>query len=185
MRKSWLSGAALSGIALSAVIVSFALGVVAERVLNGEGAFLQTVYAQHNGDLAGIDKLHQLDQRVTLLNDPKALPEEWTNDAVRLEPDGPADVGKAAIYAADLRFVKENPGYAIVSYKPDIRDVQVAADWAYEWGYFDAGVREATGKPVTLVQGKLLRVLHRESNGDWKFARVMVTFNVPSDDKHS
>jgi ketosteroid isomerase-like protein len=171
----------LYGIALSGIIVSFALGMAADRVWNVEVAFLRTVYANQNNDMAGIEKLHQVDQRVTLLNDPMALQQEWADDAVRLEPDGPADVGKAAIYAADLRFMKESPGYAIVSYKPDIRDVQVVNDWAFEWGYFDAGVREATGKPVTLVQGKLLRVLHRDTNGDWKFARVMVTFNAPSD----
>jgi ketosteroid isomerase-like protein len=180
MRRPWLYG-----IAFSAVTVSFALGMVAERALNGEDAFLHTVYTKQNNNMAGIEKLHQLDQGVTLLNDPKALRQEWADDAVRLEPDGPADVGKDAIYATDLRFMKENPGYAIVSYKPDIRDVQVLDDWAYEWGYFDAGFREGTGKPVTLVQGKLLRVLHRESGGDWKFARVMVTFNAPSNDKHS
>jgi len=28
------------------------------------------------------------------------------------------------------------------------------------------------------MHGKLLRVLHRESSGDWKFARVMVTWNT-------
>jgi ketosteroid isomerase-like protein len=175
MRKPWLYG----------VIVSFALGSLAGRVMNALGASAPIVLvAKQNNDMAGIEKLHQLDQRVTLLNDPKALQEEWTNGAVRLEPDGPADVGKAAIYAADVRFMKEGHGSAIVRYKPDIRDVQVSDDWAFEWGYFDAGFREATAKPVTQVQGKLLRVLHRESNGDWKFARMMVTFNAPSDDKH-
>jgi ketosteroid isomerase-like protein len=174
MRKPWLYG----------VIVSFGLGILAGRGLIAEGASAHIVSVKQNNDRAGIEKLHHLDQRVTLLNDPKALQEEWANDAVRLEPDGLADVGKAAIYAADVRFMKEGHGSAIVSYKPDIRDVQVSDDWAFEWGYFDAGFREATAKPVTQVQGKLLRVLHRESNGDWKFARVMVTFNAPSDDKH-
>ena len=40
--------------------------------------------------LAGIEKLHKLDERVTLTNDPKALQEVWTNDAVRLG-DGAID----------------------------------------------------------------------------------------------
>lgn len=164
--------------------MSFALGIIAGRVWNAEGVPSRIVFAKNNNDTAGVEKLHQLDQRVTLLNDPKALQEEWADDAVRIEPDEPVDVGKAAIYAADVRFMKEAPGSAIVSYKPDIRDVQVLADWAFEWGYFGAGFREAPGKPVTQTQGKLLRVLHRESNGDWKFARVMVTFNTPDNDKH-
>lgn len=139
---------------------------------------MQVVPAAQGADLAGIEKLHQLDQQVTLLNDPKALQEEWTNDAVRLEPDSPVDVGKAAIYASDVRSMTEAPGSAIIGYKPDIRDVRVVNDWAFEWGVFEAGFRESASKPVETMHGKLLRVLHRESSGDWKFARVMVTWNT-------
>jgi ketosteroid isomerase-like protein len=126
---------------------------------------------------SGIDKLHELDRRVTLLNDPKALQAEWSSDAVRIEPDYPPDVGKAAIYASDFRSFTEAPGGAIVSYHPEIRDVQVFGDRAVEWGTFDVGYRAAPGKPVELFRGKLLRVLRREASGDWKFSHVMVVFD--------
>ena len=59
--------------------MSFALGSLAGRVMNALGASAPIVLvAKQNNDMAGIEKLHQLDQRVTLLNDPKALQEEWT-----------------------------------------------------------------------------------------------------------
>jgi ketosteroid isomerase-like protein len=130
-----------------------------------------------DADLAGIDELHNLDVRVTLLNDPKALQQEWSKDAVRLLPDEPVDVGKAAIYASDLRGLAADPTSAIVSYRPDIRDVRVTGDWAFEWGYFDAQVREAGDKSNAWMHGKLLRVLHRE-DGHWKFARVMAMWKM-------
>jgi ketosteroid isomerase-like protein len=57
---------------------------------------------------------------------------------------------------------------------PDTRDVQVMGDWAVEWGVFDAGFRSSANAIVNTVRGKVLRVLHRERSGEWKFSRVMV-----------
>jgi ketosteroid isomerase-like protein len=164
---------------ICAVILAFSFGMGTERALKLSFS-LPVASANQNVALAGIEKLHRLDERVTLLNDPKALQQEWTDDAVRLEPDGPVDVGKAAIYAADVRSFAEAPGSEIVSYRPDIRDVRVVDDWAFEWGLFDAGFREAANKPIEEVHGKLLRVLHREHDGEWKFSRVMVVWSTKS-----
>ncbi|MGA2101161.1 MAG: DUF4440 domain-containing protein [Candidatus Sulfotelmatobacter sp.] len=159
-----------------AVLSALVLGVGVDRAFNRQGSSSSTTTTGQT-DLAGIERLHQLDERVTLLSDPSALQSEWTNDAVRLQSDGPVDVGKAAIYATDKHSFADSPGFAVVSYKPDIRDVQVAGDWAFEWGLFDAGYRASAGRPVEEVHGKLLRILHRENSGDWKFARVMVVLN--------
>jgi hypothetical protein len=57
----------------------------------------------HAVDLAGIDKLHKEDIRVTLLQDPKGLVDIWTEDAVRFIPGSPPDVGKLAIEATNKR----------------------------------------------------------------------------------
>jgi ketosteroid isomerase-like protein len=162
------------------VVFAFILGAVAEewfRVpLYSADQFDRNVAA-----MTGIKKLHDLDQRVTLLNDPKALSGEWTEDAVRLTPDAPPDVGKSAIFSSDERSIANAPGSAIGSYRPEIRDVRVVGDWAFEWGVFEGGYREAANKPVETIHGKVLRVLRRESNGEWKFARVMVAL----DSKHA
>ena len=48
-------------------------------------------------DLAGIEKLHQQDIAATVSRDPVALTDLWTDDAVRLTPGQPAEVGKSAI----------------------------------------------------------------------------------------
>jgi hypothetical protein len=93
---------------------------------------------------------------------------------VRLESHDPADVGKAAICASDVRAFGSARGFAIVSYQPDIHDMQVMDDWAAEWGVFDAGFRSSANAPVNTMYGKVLRVLHRERSGEWKFSRLMV-----------
>jgi ketosteroid isomerase-like protein len=166
MRKYWIC----------AVLLSFILGIAVEKVLQSRWP-APTALLEQDAALAGIEKLHQLDRRVTLLNDPKALQQLWTNDAVRLAPDSPADVGKPAIYAKDVRTWADTPDFAVVSYKSDIRDVRVVNDWAFEWGLFDAGFRPSSSKPVVSVHGKAVRILHRESSGDWKFSRIMVALN--------
>jgi ketosteroid isomerase-like protein len=167
MRKYWAL----------AFLTAFLLGVGVDRALmRSESSGDRSAKSQ--ADMAGINRLHELDERVTVLSDPKALQAEWTDNGVRLESDSPVDVGKAAIYQRDLQSFADSPGFAVVSYKPDLRDVQVAGEWAFEWGLFDAGYRPSAGKSVEEVHGKLLRVLHHESNGEWKFARVMVALNA-------
>ena len=158
MRKYWIC----------AVLLAFVFGIAIDRVVQR-----RTLSFDRDSALAGIEKLHQLDERVTLTNDPKALQEVWTNDAVRLGAGVPADVGKQAIYAADVRSRADRPGYTITSYKPDIRDLRVVDDWAFEWGVFVAGAHPSADKPVVGIHGKMLRILHRESNGDWKLSRIM------------
>lgn len=174
MQIKWIAGVALA----------FAAGLFARYLLDGHALSVASptespAYAgvDNKVDIAGIEELHQLDVRVTLLNDPKALQQEWSRNAVRLMQDGPVDVGKAAIYASDIHSMAAEPGSTIVSYKPDIRDVRIAGEWAFEWGYFDAEFRDGADKPTSWMHGRLLRVLHREDRR-WKFARVMVAWNA-------
>jgi hypothetical protein len=72
----------------------------------------------------------------------------------------------------------ESPGSAIVSYKPDNQDGRVVNGLAFERGFFDAGSLESANKTVKMLHRKILKVLQRASDGDCKFARVMVMWNT-------
>jgi len=123
-------------------------------------------------DMRAIDKLHQQDVAATLTGDPKMLSELWTDDAVRLEP-GPAEVGKKLITLHDTETMAKHPEVRILTYAPEIQDVKIVNGWAFEWGYFNSSYREARDAPVKSFRGKLLRVLQKQRDGSWKFARVM------------
>jgi uncharacterized protein (TIGR02246 family) len=127
-------------------------------------------------ELARIEKLHQQDIAATLSDDPTALAELWTDDAVRLEPGKQAEIGKPAIRAADERAKANNPQAKVVSYAPEIKDVRLEGDLAFEWGYFTGSYKETPDGEVKTFRGKLLRVLQKQSDGSWKFARVMWNF---------
>ena len=124
-------------------------------------------------DLAGIDQLHQEDISATLSGDPAELAKLWTDDAVRLEPGGPAEVGKKTIEANDWKDRAAHPGAAMVSYKPHFEALHVLGDWAYEWDYFDASFRNSPKGKAQSFRAKALRVLQKQKDGSWKFAAVM------------
>ena len=123
-------------------------------------------------DKAGIDRLHQQDVAATFSDKADELAKLWDNDAVRIQPGRPAEVSKAVIYANDKRWEASKGDHKTLCGHMEIQDVQIAGDWAFEWAYFSMKERSADGK-VSTGQGKVLRVLHRQADGSWKFARVM------------
>src|SRR5215204_4801010 len=130
----------------------------------------------HAQDMAEIEKLHSLGVAATLSGDVAALSEGWTDDVVILQPGQEAEVGRQAIFAARARRRAANPGFRVVSYLPEIKDVTITDDgWAFEWGYFTASYVEAPGGEEKRIRGKLLRVMKKQPNGSWKGAREMIT----------
>jgi ketosteroid isomerase-like protein len=131
-------------------------------------------------DRAGIERLHQQDIAATFSDKADELANLWDSDAVRIQPGRPAEVGKAVIYANDKRWEASKGKHKWLCGHMEIQDLQIAGDWAFEWGYFSYKEDTAEGK-VSTGQGKVLRVLHRQVDGSWKFARVMnFTDKLPS-----
>jgi hypothetical protein len=67
-------------------------------------------------DQAGIEELHRKDVGATLASDSKLLAELWTDDAVRLQPGGPAEVGLTVIRENDRKQRAEHPAAKVLSY---------------------------------------------------------------------
>jgi ketosteroid isomerase-like protein len=125
----------------------------------------------HAADMAEIEKLHRLDVTATLSGDLAALSEGWADDLVRLQEGQEAEVGKQAILAADERRRAANPGFRVVSYTPEIKNVTITTDgWAFEWGYFTASFVESPGGGEKHIRAKLLRILKKQADGSWKAA---------------
>lgn len=129
--------------------------------------------AAPSSDMQAIQKLHQQDIEATLARDPQALADLFTDDGVLLEPGGPAVIGKPAILAGNKKDNLEHPDAKVVSYKPEIKDLQVVDGWAFEWDTFDGSYKESEKAEVKTFRAKALRVLKKQPDGSWKFARVM------------
>ncbi len=66
------------------------------------------------------------------------------------------------------------PGYRVLSYSPQIREVIVTDDgWAFEWGTFTASFVEGSGREEKHLRGKLLRIYRKQADGRWRAARGM------------
>ena len=145
------------------------------------GSFLfvvpRVVGRMDRADQAGIKELHRKDVAATLASDPKLLGELWTDDAVRLQPGEPAEVGLTVIRENDRKQLAEHPAAKVLSYRPEIKDVQIVGDWAFEWNDFEASYRETPDGKTVSLHGKALRVLKRQSDGSWRFARAMWNLN--------
>ena len=118
----------------------------------------------------GIERLHQQDVEATLSDKADELAKLWDNEAVRIQPGSPPEVGKATIYAHDKRWEGKSDRPSTLCYKSEIKDVQIAGGWAFEWGYISYK-DSSNPKPM---RGKVLRVMKRQPDSSWKFARVIV-----------
>ena len=125
----------------------------------------------HAQDMAAIEKLHAKDIAATLSQDQAAFAELFTDDCVRLAPGQEAEVGKQAILAANASHKAAHPGFRVLSYVPEIKNVTITDDgWAFEWGNFTGSYVESTGGEETRIRAKVLRILKKQADGSWKGA---------------
>jgi ketosteroid isomerase-like protein len=125
-----------------------------------------------DADLAAIEKLHQQDIAATLSRDPVALTDLWTDDARRLGPDPPAEIGKQAIRATNERGASRS-SFKVLTYVPETKDLTILDGWAVDWRYFTASYVESPGAEPKQVRGTVLGVLKKLQDGSWKVFRGM------------
>src|SRR2546423_14399722 len=123
-------------------------------------------------DMAGIEKLRQQDIAATLARDPVALTDWFTDDAVRLSPHQPAEVGKEALrkYYEGLAAI---PGFKVLSYVPTNYLTTMLDGWVVGWRYFSLSYVRSVGGEAKQLRGQVLFVLKRLPDGSWKAFRVM------------
>ncbi len=119
-------------------------------------------------DVAGIEKLHQQDIAASLAADPVALTEMWTDDAVRIGPVPPAEVGKQAIREGNERMTA-NKELKVLSYVPEYQEmIFLDGGWEIEWRPYTASFVTSPGGPPVHLRGRVLGVHKKLPDGTWK-----------------
>ena len=108
---------------LSAAVVVGALTAFAEQAVHKPAASVVSEGGSRDADRAAIQKLHQQDIAATLSRDPVALTDLWTDDAIRLGPGQPAEVGKQAIRESNERW--STLPIKVLTFVPDIKDLTI------------------------------------------------------------
>jgi ketosteroid isomerase-like protein len=120
-------------------------------------------------DRAAIEKMRQQDIAATLSLDPVALTEGWSDDAVRLGPVPPAEVGKQAIRESNDR---QAANIKVLSYVPEPKDLTfLDRGWAVEWRMFTGSVVPSPGGAPVHFRGMVLAVHKKLPDGSWKSVR--------------
>ena len=135
------------------------------------GGALSASRGDGHQDLSGIERLHRQDSIATLSDDADQLAKLWDKDGVRFSAERPAEIGAAVIYADDKRWQASSGRENTLCYDFEVQDIQVAGDWASEWGY--GSLKTARGGKTLIEYAKVMRVMKRQSDGTWRFARVM------------
>jgi len=132
----------------------------------------QATHPSVKQDMKGIERLHEQDKEATLSDSADQLAKLWDKDAVRFLVARPAEIGAAVIYSDDKQWEMSSGRERTLCYDMEVQDIQIAGDWAFEWGYGSIKTAKAPNK-VSIQYGKVMRVMKRQSDGTWRFARVM------------
>jgi ketosteroid isomerase-like protein len=97
----------------------------------------------------------------------------WAEDGVSLMPGTAPILGKKAIAKFVEDAVASMPGYRVTKQEIDWHDIQVSGDWASEWGLEHQVAEGPPGKPAFDGRGKILLILHKDPQGQWKIQQEM------------
>ena len=89
----------------------------------------------------------------------------WSDDAIVLDPDRPARVGKAALKAM-VEGAMKAPKFSI-TWEPERAVISQAGDMGYLIEHNRVTFADSTGKTRT-VFGKVVTIWKKDANGNWK-----------------
>src|SRR5215475_12773709 len=135
--------------------------LVVTMLVAGAGIALSASHPSVKQDLIGIERLHEQDKEATLADSADQLAKLWDKDAVRFHMTRPAEIGAAVIYADDKQWEMSSGRERSLCYDLEVQDIQIAGDWAFEWGY--GSYKIAKDDKVSVQYGTLMRVMKRQS----------------------
>jgi ketosteroid isomerase-like protein len=144
---------------------------LAGKVVEGPAASTGSVTGGSAADSAGIEKLRQQDVAATFSRDPVSLTAYYTDDAVRLGPVPPAEVGKQVIFESNQRLTA-NKDFKVLSYVPEYKElIFLDGGWAVEWRPFTGSFITSPGGAPVHARGMVLIVYKKLPDGNWKCFR--------------
>jgi ketosteroid isomerase-like protein len=144
---------------------------LAGKVVQGPAASAESVTGGSAADRAAIEKLRQQDIAATFSRDPVALTAYYTDDAVRLGPVPPAEVGKQVIFESNQRLTA-NKDFKVLSYVPEYKElIFLDGGWAVEWRPFTGSFITSPGGAPVHARGMGFIVYKKLPDGSWNCFR--------------
>ena len=127
------------------------------------------------GDVKAINQLREEAIAAANTGDLARMMNVWLEDAVRMAPNEPAAIGKAAVEA---QFRAMFSDFTLeLSARP--QRVVVAGDWAWSWWtYAGAFIAKAGGEAIRET-GKCVDIIRKQPDGVWKWALHIWNSDAP------
>ena len=158
MKRILLSLGAASVLVLALLSCAPQTQPVAEEVVSTEA------------DVAAIRALAEQWIATFEAGDVEGLVALYTEDAVRLPPDGPSYSGTAA-FEEYFRGIFEKFSFEGVWPVEGTEEIIVADGWAYHLSEYIVMATPKEGGETVEEKGNVLEIIQRQSDGSWKFAR--------------
>lgn len=134
----------------------------------------ETTTASNSLDRKAIEELDRKDMAASRKNDVDALLALWTEDGVLLQPGSAPVVGKPAIRELLLQQQQQTAQVQTMAYDEKWDEVLIESGHAFEWGQITATMKLPNDREVQ-QSVNAIRVLARQPDGSWRFARVAIT----------
>lgn len=128
---------------------------------------------------AGIDALNRKLEDATRRMDNDATIALWSDDGVSLLPGTPPIRGKAAIRAFVDGVTRSMPAAHMKSFEMHCFDIISSGDWGSEWCTEHQVVDFGAARAPFDGWGKMLFVLHRAADGEWRIQTEMWNQALP------
>ena len=122
-------------------------------------------------DLVKIKELDEKDIAASKAQDYECLLALWDPEGIAIPPDQDPVIGIEQI-GIWLNQPDETE-YEVTRYEHHFEERKIIGDWAFEWGSYLSAAAPLDGSEPIEASGKLLRILKRQSDGEWKVARAI------------
>ena len=124
-------------------------------------------------EFEAVDRLHKKDMNASKAGDFQTLRSLITDDAVVMPPGGKVLRGKQELDAS-FDHMKDMMGQIeLLDYALEFEEVRVFDDYAFEWGWIKGSSRARGSDEVVRAVYKVLRILQRQPDGEWKVYRTI------------
>ena len=100
----------------------------------------------------------------------------YTDDAVSMQPNMPALVGKNAIRDSFQSFYEQNTE---IEFDDTNEEVIVCGDWAFVWGTYTETYTPKVGGETIRDSGKWMDFRKRQPDGSWRIYRTIWNSDLP------
>jgi uncharacterized protein (TIGR02246 family) len=126
-------------------------------------------------DRSAIDRVREAHVAALNQGDADAFAAVFSEDAVQMPPNEPANVGRDAIRA----WAQGLMSLFGVQFSLSVEELRPAGDWAYERGAYTILLNPRAGGALQ-DRGKYITIYQRQPDGSWKTARDIWNSNRPA-----